>query len=195
MKHLSLILFIFSFCVYSSNLSDTCKSLFLDNNNKSKEQNVKTSYGYELSTNVYEVIPRAEVLSLKEKQKYAVELKRTIEYINSGHIQTARLQLLEPALLKSVKAFPKIIDFINENQKHSHLNIKQSLEIILSSLTQHTIAYLSHPKTEKDLDFPRFYKILSAIGEFDDKPSAFFLYKIVRSVTEKYSIYEYLNCK
>lgn len=160
---------------------------------------LKNSYSLKLRSSLKEEVKNTALLSNKEKQKFLKELDQTISYLESkglsveaGNRRSARLKVLEPLLFKSLEAAPSIHRFLKESES-PYLNKKQALEIILITLTKYVRVYLNHPAKEFDIDFKRFEKILSNIAEFNG--GAFSVYKIIRSVREKYSLYEYLNCK
>ena len=107
-----------------------------------------------------------------------------------------RLQLLDPYLTPALNNMSDITSFIVKNDlsvKYESIDTQTTLKLMLSTFSQHLHAYLSHPNP-KNLDWSRFRTILENIANFRKEQGAFSLYKIYRSVREKYSLEEYINC-
>ena len=160
---------------------------------------IKNPYSLKLHSVLKEEIAKTKILSDKEKKAFFKELEQTIAYIENKDLaqadkskRGARLKALEPLLMRSVQMTPSIISFL-ESESSPYLNKKQALKIIFITLTKYVKIYLSHPDKESDIDFKRFEKIISTIEKFNG--SSFSIYKIIRAVREKHSLYEYLNCK
>ena len=125
-------------------------------------------------------------------------LEETIHYIENSKEESLknRLDFMEPHFSSAVEAFPLILSFINQGgtAQYKALGEKSLIQLLLSALSRHTLAYLRHPQAEK-LDWPRINLILNHISEFKEKPNVWTLYKIKRAVLQKYSLKEYINCK
>ena len=195
-----LFLIFFSFFAYSQSHDRCLKTV--ENLNKEGGlglEPIKNSYSLTLQSVLKEEIAKTKILSDKEKKAFFKELEQTIAYIENKDLaqadkskQGARLKVLEPLLMRSVQMTPSIISFL-ENESSPYLNKEQALKIIFITLTKYVKIYLSHPDKESDIDFKRFEKIISTIEKFNG--SSFSIYKIIRAVREKHSLYEYLNCK
>ena len=165
------------------------KKVQLQGNNSKLESNLKEQI---------EQIEQTKLLNTKEKQSLLTELDKTIHFIRNQNStprneirKRTRLQGLELLLLKALEETPKILNFL-ENTPSPYLNKKQSVQIILTSLTKFVRVHLNHPDEESLIDFSLYKKILTSIGAFDN--NLFSIYQITRAVREKHSIYEYLNC-
>ena len=194
---MKLLFFIFfSFFSYSHSHDKCLKTV--ESLNKEGGLNLN-SYSLKLESVLKEEITKTKILSDKEKKVFFKELEQTIAYIENKDLaqadkskRGARLKVLEPLLMRSVQAVPSITSFL-ENELSPYLNKKQALKIVFITLTKYVKIYLSHPDKESDIDFKRFEKIISTIEKFNG--SSFSIYKIIRTVREKHSLYEYLNCK
>ena len=195
-----LLFIFFSFFAYSHSHDKCLKTV--ESLNKEGDlglEPLKNSYSLKLQSVLKEEITKTKTLSDKEKKVFFKELEQTIAYIENKDLsqadknnREARLKVLEPLLMKSVQMAPSIISFL-ENESSPYLNKNQALSVIFITLTKYVKIYLSHPDKESDIDFKRFEKIISTIEKFNG--SSFSIYKIIRTVREKHSLYEYLNCK
>ncbi|MBC6415329.1 MAG: hypothetical protein GDA46_02945 [Bdellovibrionales bacterium] len=186
-----LILLLFSFYSHSKFIS-SCLTVFVKTLNQ-EEMNLNLSYSESLYSQIYQKIPELSIFSKKEQKKYQTMVKTSLLYLESKSLNTKTFQVLEEKLLKAVQSVPQILKIIDENPS-PYLNTKLALEIVITSLTKITTAYLSHNQTSQ-LDWTRFNIILSSIEEVQKTPTAFSLYKIIQTVKDKHSLYEYLNCK
>ena len=195
-----IILFINS--AVSASLSSKCLKIFKSKkaiyslNDKSLLQN---PYSQTVFQQVYQQLPLLEEsdLSQKETQKYILQLERLIQHLEKDLNQTnRRLKLLDSYLTPALKKLPNIISSIKSEPalKHESLDTQTILHLTLSTFSRHLLAYLTHSKIES-LDWARLRVILESIAGFSEKQQAFSLYKIYRSVREKYSLEEYINCK
>ncbi|MCY4321639.1 MAG: hypothetical protein OXC37_04480 [Bdellovibrionaceae bacterium] len=152
-------------------------------------------------SHLYEYLPLLEgnYLSEKETKNYILQTEKLIQLMEENSIKTyKRFEILEPYLTPALKKTSQIIYFMqskqNElNEKYEYLDTKTILNLILSTLSQHLYTYLTHPQS-KNLDWSRLRIILESISQFNSEQPAFSLYKIYRSVREKYSLKEYINC-
>lgn len=71
--------------------------------------------------------------------------------------------------------------------------LKSIFATVWASLTVHTHEILAASKSKK-IDFPRYFKILKSISEFDENTPVFSLYKIKRAIEGRFSIQEYIDC-
>lgn len=176
---------------------EACKNLFISPKLKiqwSSKQKFTQPYSQKLFDKLYSTVSNWNILSQTEKQKYIIEIEKSISFIESHSHTYEKLNIMNPQLIKAIEAFPQLLKFVNENQNQAHLNTKQSLEIALVSLTKYTMAFIKHNNNDK-LDLARWSAIMQAIANFEKEPNAFSVYKIIRAVKEKHSLYEFLNCK
>ncbi|MDE0092332.1 MAG: hypothetical protein OXN83_03490 [Oligoflexia bacterium] len=183
-------------------LLDRCYSIFKTKNvSYSLNENslLKNPYSQLIFEKVYQQLPLLEEAGLSkiEIKKYNLLLEQLIQKLEKGsYQQSQRLQLLNSYLTPALRNIPNIISFIKSESalKYESLDTQTILKLTLSTVSLHLQAYLTHSKTEK-LDWPRLRTILESISNFSEKQPAFSLYKIYRSVREKYSLEEYINCK
>ena len=202
--NLKLLLFIALFFspLANTSLSDKCLGLFKTKNtvySLNKNTTLTNSYSQKLYKYVYQQLPtlEGEALSHKETQQYILQLEQLIQLLEKNLNQSnKRLQLLDSYLTPALKKLPNIISFIKSESalKHESLDTQTVLRLTLSTFSKHLHTYLTHSKT-KSLDWSRLRVILESIASFNKQQPAFSLYKIYRSVREKYSIKEYINCK
>ncbi len=69
---------------------------------------------------------------------------------------------------------------------------KSAYQAMWATLTVHAHEVLE--MRSKDKDFPRFFKILKTIDEFNPKQPEFSFYKIKRAIEGRFSLKEYINC-
>ena len=185
-----------------TSLSNKCFRLF---NKKSVtyslEQNtsLQNPYSQLVFTQVYQQLSLLEgaEFSYEETQQFALKLEKLIQHLEkNSHQAKTRLKLLDSYLTPALENTTHIVSFIKSDSvlKYESLDTKTILQLIFATFSQHLHAYLTHPKTE-DLDWPRLRAILESISSFKKTQPAFSLYKIYRSVREKYSMKEYVNCK
>ena len=199
-------LFLFVSLYFSANakisLLDKCHKIFKPKTvqqSLNKETSLQNPYSQLLFEKIYQQLPLLEGtgLSKTEMKKYNLLLELLIQKLEKGsYQQNQRLQLLDSYLTPALQKAEEILSFIKSDTavKYESLDTQMILRLILSALSQHLFSYLTHPKTEK-LDWARFRTILESISSFSEKQPAFSLYKIYRSVREKYSLEEYINCK
>ncbi len=102
-----------------------------------------------------------------------------------------------PQALKKVESMRKILfekpgssqDQITSDQ----IYLENIFTIVWATLTIHTHEILTASKSKKT-DFPRYFKILKVITEFDETAPVFSFYKIKRAVEGRFSIQEYRDC-
>ena len=194
--------YLFFNSVSQAGLVDKCRRIFKTQNvtySLSDSAPLKNHYSQIVFEQVYQQLSLLEgdSLSTAETQKYILQLESLIQYLETNSVQKdKRLELLDPYLSPALKKIPDIISFIKSESalKYESLDTQTILQLALSTFSRHLHAYLSHPKAES-LDWPRFREILESISSFKTEKPAFSLYKIYRSVREKYSIQEYINCK
>lgn len=168
--------------------------------NLSENTDLTSAYSMELFSAVYRKLPSLEgtVLSRGETNLFVSHIEELIRHIESSSDFNvrSRLELMNSRWSSAVEAFPAIVSFVNSGKTNEYesLDTKTIVKLVLSALGHHTMAYLTHPKTEV-LDWPRMSFILKSIAEFTNQPSVFSLYKIKRAVEGKYSLNEYINCK
>ena len=195
----------FCFCALSSShFLSKCHWLFRSDDsvkyNLSENASWTNSYAQEVFSFVYQQIPLLEgqVLSHTEVKNYMSYFEKLIDQLESSSDSSvrSRLELMNSHLSGAVKAFPMIVSFINGGRasEYESLDANTVVKLVLSTFSQHTMAYLTHPKVER-LDWPRMNLILKSISDFKDKTDVFSLYKIKRAVLQKYSLNEYVNCK
>ena len=197
---LFIVLFFNSFV--DASLSDKCLKIFKPKNTAyslNKDTLLQTPHSQLLFTQVYQQLSALEgaELSHKETQQYVLQLEQLIQHLEKNSNQTsARLQLLDSYLTPALQKLSDIISFIKNGSalKYESLDTQIILRLILSTFSQHLPAYLTHSKTD-NLDWPRLRIILESLSSFSKEQPAFSLYKIYRSVREKYSLEEYINCK
>jgi len=181
---------LFSFFAHTD---DKCLKTFDTlNENPHQEDSLKLTG---LIEGLREQLDQTQLLSQREKKAFLKEIEFALDYLkteNPGPNHKARLEVLEPSIRKAFEVFPSIVSFL-EAKPPVHLDKKQVLKVIVMTLTKYVRVYLSHPDDTLNIDFARFTKTLSSIAEFND--NAFSLYRVIRSVREKYSLHEYLNCK
>lgn len=201
---LSLKLFLFTALLLNpiANASIKCFNIFKTKKviySLNKDSPLTSSYSKLILKKVYQQLPLLEGIELtyKETQNYTLQLEQLIQLLEKNSNQTEkRLELLDSYLTPALKKLPKIISFVKSESalKHESLDTQTILRLTLSTLSLHLYTYLTQPKI-KNLDWPRLRTILESVSNFDSKQPAFSLYKIYRSVREKYSIEEYINCK
>ena len=197
-----LVVFLYFSASAKISVLDKCREMFKSKNvqqSLNKETALKNPYSQLLFEKVYQQIPSLEGtgLSKTEMNKYNFLLEQLIQKLEKGsYQQNQRLQLLDSYLTPALQKTSEIISFIKSDTavKYESLDTQMVLQLILSTLSQQLLAYLTHSKTEK-LDWARFRIILESISSFSAQQPAFSLYKIYRSVREKYSLEEYINCK
>ena len=179
----------------------SCVNMF--SNSKSLEYKIslntefKHPYSKQLFLNLYTQIESMPLLYKKEKQdkklkqEFILKTEEIINFIES-HPHNPKLKALTPKLLQATEALPAIFNFV-ENQQTSFLDTKTALKVVVVALTRYTGTYLKQEVNH--LDWARLDKILSSIADFNTQPTAFSLYKILRSVREKHSLWEFINCR
>ena len=180
-------------------LPDKCFKLFKTKSTVySLHSPLQNTYSKKIFEQVYQQLHLIEgtELSQKETQIYILQLEQLIQLLEKNSEQTQkRIKLLDSNLTPALQQLPNIISFIkNESAKHESLDTQTILRLTLSTFSLHLYTYLSKPNS-KSLDWARLRVILESIASFKDGQQAFSLYKIYRSVREKYSIQEYINCK
>lgn len=157
-------------------------------------------YAQELFSSVYQQLPALEgkVLSPSETKKYILYFEKLMNHMESSADSDIkhRLDFMNSRWSDAVKTFPLIVSFVNNGQasEYESLDTKTVIELMLSTFSRHTIAYLTHPQIDR-LDWERMGKILKSISDFKGKMDIFSLYKIQRAIRQKYSVKEYLNCQ
>ena len=183
-------------------LADKCYKIFKVKNitySLNNSHSLKNPYSQLIFEKVYKQLDSIEGnrLSKTETQKYVLQLESLVKYLETNSAQKdKRLNLLDPYLSPALKKLPDMISFIKSESalKYESLDTQTILHLTLSTFSRHLHTYLSHPKVD-NLDWPRLRKILESISSFNTEKPAFSLYKVYRSVREKYSIKEYINCK
>lgn len=119
-----------------------------------------------------------------------------------GHIEsqstprTLILQLYPKAIEKAESMRRILFEKSASNQAQiasDQVYLERIFVAVWASLTVHTHEILKASKPKKT-DFPRYFKILKSIAEFDEKTPIYSLYKIKRAIEGRFSFQEYIDC-
>lgn len=119
------------------------------------------------------------------------------EHTDSQSAVTALVLDLYPQAIVKAESMRKIL-FEHPGSSQAQIAsdqvyLKSIFATVWASLTVHTHEILTASKSKKT-DFPRYFKILKSIIEFDENTPVFSLYKIKRAIEGKFSIQEYIDC-
>ncbi|MBK8203986.1 MAG: hypothetical protein IPK68_17295 [Bdellovibrionales bacterium] len=119
------------------------------------------------------------------------------EHTDSQNAVTTLILDLYPQAIVKAESMRKIL-FENSGSHQAQITsdqvyLKRIFATVWASLTVHTHEILTASKSKKT-DFPRYFKILKSIIEFDENTPVFSLYKIKRAIEGRFSIQEYIDC-
>ncbi|MBK7843832.1 MAG: hypothetical protein IPJ71_09070 [Bdellovibrionales bacterium] len=119
------------------------------------------------------------------------------EHTDSQNTVAALILDRYPQAIVKVESMRKILFESSGSQRNQIASDQAYLTKIFAtvwaSLTVHTHEILTASKSKKT-DFPRYFKILKTITEFDETAPVFSFYKIKRAIEGRFSIQEYIDC-
>jgi hypothetical protein len=119
------------------------------------------------------------------------------EHAESQNTVAALIMDRYPQAIVKVESMRKILFESSGSQRDQiasdQVYLTKIFATVWASLTVHTHEILTASKSKK-ADFPRYFKILKAIAEFDETAPVFSFYKIKRAIEGRFSIQEYIDC-
>jgi hypothetical protein len=115
---------------------------------------------------------------------------------SQNSVTTLILDLYPQAIVKAESMRKILFEHPGSHQAQiasDQIYLKSIFATVWASLTIHTHEILTASKSKKT-DFPRYFKILKSIIEFDENTPIFSLYKIKRAIEGRFSIQEYIDC-
>lgn len=119
------------------------------------------------------------------------------EHADSQNTVAALILDRYPQAIVKVESMRKILFESSGSQRDQiasdQVYLTKIFATVWASLTVHTHEILTASKSKKT-DFPRYFKILKTITEFDENAPVFSFYKIKRAIEGRFSIQEYIDC-